>query len=212
MKYLYPFECEKHNLSTIEELNSAIDGNRRDSRNIQSPPGSPPSALNPNFALPFASAFPRNSCFDAVSHKYGVFGFPGMMNPVGVANPSGLLQPAVNKHLLPASDDRNKPNFGMKSTTPTDIFSQSALAAFRTKFLSTLSAAQHFSSANGVPTGPVGNPVPSSANQSASALFGPQNPPSSAALATDMLAQRVALAHNQQLAVMQVCIAVPLNL
>ncbi|XP_023223932.1 LOW QUALITY PROTEIN: AT-rich interactive domain-containing protein 3A-like [Centruroides vittatus] len=32
MKYLYPYECEKEKLSTPEELQSAIDGNRRESR------------------------------------------------------------------------------------------------------------------------------------------------------------------------------------
>ena len=32
MKYLYPYECSKKKLSTPAELQSAIDGNRRDSR------------------------------------------------------------------------------------------------------------------------------------------------------------------------------------
>jgi hypothetical protein len=32
MKYLYPYECEKKNLSTPAELQSAIDGNRREGR------------------------------------------------------------------------------------------------------------------------------------------------------------------------------------
>lgn len=32
MKYLYPYECEKEKLSTPEELQMAIDGNRREGR------------------------------------------------------------------------------------------------------------------------------------------------------------------------------------
>lgn len=32
MKYLYPYECEKKNLSTPSELQAAIDGNRREGR------------------------------------------------------------------------------------------------------------------------------------------------------------------------------------
>ena len=32
MKYLYPYECEKEALSTVAELQSAIDGNRRETR------------------------------------------------------------------------------------------------------------------------------------------------------------------------------------
>ena len=32
MKYLYPYECEKLKLSSLSELQSAIDGNRREGR------------------------------------------------------------------------------------------------------------------------------------------------------------------------------------
>lgn len=32
MKYLYPYECEKKNLSNPAELQAAIDGNRREGR------------------------------------------------------------------------------------------------------------------------------------------------------------------------------------
>jgi len=32
MKYLYPFECEKLKLSTLAELQYAVDGNRREGR------------------------------------------------------------------------------------------------------------------------------------------------------------------------------------
>lgn len=32
MKYLYPYECDKNNLSSPAELQAAIDGNRREGR------------------------------------------------------------------------------------------------------------------------------------------------------------------------------------
>lgn len=32
MKYLYPYECEKEKLSTSDELQQAIDGNRREGK------------------------------------------------------------------------------------------------------------------------------------------------------------------------------------
>ncbi|CBY11305.1 unnamed protein product [Oikopleura dioica] len=32
MKYLYPYECHKENLSTFEDLQNAIDGNKRENR------------------------------------------------------------------------------------------------------------------------------------------------------------------------------------
>lgn len=32
MKYLYPYECDQHHLSTPAELQAAIDGNRREGR------------------------------------------------------------------------------------------------------------------------------------------------------------------------------------
>ena len=32
MKYLYPYECEKLHLSSPQELQAAIDGNRREGR------------------------------------------------------------------------------------------------------------------------------------------------------------------------------------
>uniref|UniRef100_T1KE94 ARID domain-containing protein n=1 Tax=Tetranychus urticae TaxID=32264 RepID=T1KE94_TETUR len=34
MKYLYPYECDRENLSTPEELQQAIDGNRREGRRL----------------------------------------------------------------------------------------------------------------------------------------------------------------------------------
>ena len=37
MKYLYPYECEKQKLSTPQELQAAIDGNRREGRRSSYP-------------------------------------------------------------------------------------------------------------------------------------------------------------------------------
>ncbi|KAK3732906.1 hypothetical protein QZH41_012688, partial [Actinostola sp. cb2023] len=42
MKYLYPYECFKRKLSSPSELQSAIDGNRRDSRRTYGSFGTPP--------------------------------------------------------------------------------------------------------------------------------------------------------------------------
>ncbi|XP_058119861.1 protein dead ringer isoform X2 [Anopheles ziemanni] len=43
MKYLYPYECEKKNLSTPAELQAAIDGNRREGRRSSYGQFDPPS-------------------------------------------------------------------------------------------------------------------------------------------------------------------------
>ncbi|XP_071493544.1 protein dead ringer homolog [Diadema antillarum] len=69
MKYLYPYECEKKNLSSPSELQSAIDGNRREGRrpsyhsphmhsrppslayhglDLHTPTGSPPPTMIPH--------------------------------------------------------------------------------------------------------------------------------------------------------------------
>ena len=52
MKYLYPYECEKENLSTPDELQSAIDGNRREGRrssygHYPDGPFTPPPTMTP---------------------------------------------------------------------------------------------------------------------------------------------------------------------
>ncbi|XP_023244489.1 AT-rich interactive domain-containing protein 3C-like isoform X1 [Centruroides sculpturatus] len=51
MKYLYPYECEKENLSSPSELQMAIDGNRREGRR---------SSLG-QFSLEMLPQVPRNS-------------------------------------------------------------------------------------------------------------------------------------------------------
>lgn len=70
MKYLYPYECEKKGLSSPSELQSAIDGNRREGRrpsyhsphmhprgpslayhhglDLHTPSGSPPPTMIPH--------------------------------------------------------------------------------------------------------------------------------------------------------------------
>ncbi|XP_075239636.1 uncharacterized protein LOC142335157 isoform X2 [Convolutriloba macropyga] len=210
MKYLYPFECEKHNLSTMEELNAAIDGNRRDSRNIQSPPTSPTSAGA--FGMPFHPGFSRPPYgFDAGVNKYGVFGFPGMqgVNPLNFsANQNGLLQAAKSLH---SNEERSKFALGVKPN-PADIFNQSAIAALRAKFLSSISANQYMSNPASVSLHPSAGPnLPGAApGASAASLLGQSsagvassNYPSAAATAADILSQRVALAQSQQMAVMQ---------
>ena len=48
MKYLYPYECHKENLSTFEDLQNAIDGNKRDNRRNN-------ERFEPAFINPFQS-------------------------------------------------------------------------------------------------------------------------------------------------------------
>ena len=95
MKYLYPFECEKLKLSSPAELQSAIDGNRREGRrpsydynytpmpNFMSPhhphmngglPGGLPNGLHGHGGLP--SGIPG--------------GLPGGFNNMPVGLPVGL--------------------------------------------------------------------------------------------------------------------------
>ena len=53
MKYLYPYECEKESLSSLAELQSAIDGNKRETRRpIDEYPSSPFQSFAPFPAIP----------------------------------------------------------------------------------------------------------------------------------------------------------------
>lgn len=71
MKYLYPYECEKLSLSTPNELQAAIDGNRREARRssysfdypmlmgpCSSSGATPSSAGQPIPSNPLGAAFP----------------------------------------------------------------------------------------------------------------------------------------------------------
>lgn len=69
MKYLYPYECEKEKLSSPEELQMAIDGNRREGRRssygqypelTNSPPPPPPGSLR-NHMFGVAAATNNNN-------------------------------------------------------------------------------------------------------------------------------------------------------
>lgn len=60
MKYLYPYECEKRGLSNPNELQAAIDSNRREGRRqpfggslfTYSPNGAPTMLSSPKISLP----------------------------------------------------------------------------------------------------------------------------------------------------------------
>lgn len=63
MKYLYPYECEKRGLSSPEELQAAIDSNRREGRRQSygstlfnySPVGTPTLMASPKLQMPHIS-------------------------------------------------------------------------------------------------------------------------------------------------------------
>ena len=58
MKYLYPYECEKRGLSNPNELQAAIDSNRREGRRqgsslfIYSPNGTPTMLSSTKLSMP----------------------------------------------------------------------------------------------------------------------------------------------------------------
>ncbi len=69
MKYLYPYECEKRGLSNPNELQVAIDSNRREGRRqsfgsslfTYSPNGTPTMLSSPKLSLPpMGIALPSN--------------------------------------------------------------------------------------------------------------------------------------------------------
>jgi len=65
MKYLYPFECEKLKLSTLAELQYAVDGNRREGRRPSyggaGGPGTVPGDFSPGLPPPPPPAMPTTA-------------------------------------------------------------------------------------------------------------------------------------------------------
>nr|CDS27205.1 AT rich interactive domain containing protein [Hymenolepis microstoma] len=107
MKYLYPYECEKLNLSTPNELQAAIDGNRREARRssysfdypmlmgpCSSAGATPNSAGQPIPSNPLGTAFPQSHLSH---HSLLNPGQPLLAPPCSVAQasmlPPGLLLP-----------------------------------------------------------------------------------------------------------------------
>ncbi|KAL7052180.1 hypothetical protein ACKWTF_004803 [Chironomus riparius] len=64
-KYLYPYECEKYNLSSDSELQAAIENNKRD--------GSRRSTSNYNQFSPQSPQTPHHQQLQMVSHTYLLF-------------------------------------------------------------------------------------------------------------------------------------------
>lgn len=69
MKYLYPYECDKRGLSNPNELQAAIDSNRREGRRqgfgsslfTYSPNGTPTMLSSPKLSMPpMGIALPSN--------------------------------------------------------------------------------------------------------------------------------------------------------
>jgi hypothetical protein len=129
MKYLYPFECEKMRLSNPIELQSAIDGNRREGRRSSyasydlSPgppvhPGLPVSqpyhlsaqALSQAHQIAAATARLANGHHHGPPGPphghHGPLGLPGMSPPSPIpahGNGMPLLRPSLPNHLSPSA-------------------------------------------------------------------------------------------------------------
>lgn len=71
MKYLYPYECFKRKLSSPSELQSAIDGNRRDSRRTYGTFGTPPLDTG------YSRGSPPSSMAYSSNHSPGLRPSPG---------------------------------------------------------------------------------------------------------------------------------------
>ncbi|KXJ22676.1 Protein dead ringer-like [Exaiptasia diaphana] len=71
MKYLYPYECFKRKLSSPSELQSAIDGNRRDSRRTYGTFGTPPLDSG------YSRGSPPSSMAYSSNHSPGLRPSPG---------------------------------------------------------------------------------------------------------------------------------------
>lgn len=94
MKYLYPYECAKNNFSRQDELQQAIDGNRREGRRAGSCVGGGANSLANGFA----------------SYLGG---------PVGGANGDGsVAAAAVAAQLAAAAGSANGPQSGHYSASP----------------------------------------------------------------------------------------------
>jgi hypothetical protein len=80
MKYLYPYECAKKNFSTQEELQQAIDGNRRDGR--------------------------RSGAAGLANYNY-LIGEGGMNGLAGVRGEAYSSSPSPNRHLFAPGPNQN---------------------------------------------------------------------------------------------------------
>ncbi|GFW58835.1 transposable element Tcb2 transposase [Trichonephila clavipes] len=89
MKYLYPYECVKEKLSTNEELQAAIDGNRREGRRSSYGPYSELVPAPRNSHQPPLSSHP-SSLSMIPRHMNGHGSNPGLSSGRGSASPLPL--------------------------------------------------------------------------------------------------------------------------
>ncbi|GFY72275.1 protein dead ringer [Trichonephila inaurata madagascariensis] len=89
MKYLYPYECVKEKLSTNEELQAAIDGNRREGRRSSYGPYSELVPAPRNSHQPPLSSHP-SSLSMMPRHMNGHGSNPGLSSGRGSASPLPL--------------------------------------------------------------------------------------------------------------------------
>ncbi|XP_035226458.1 protein dead ringer homolog isoform X1 [Stegodyphus dumicola] len=101
MKYLYAYECEKEKLSTAEELQAAIDGNRREGRRSSYGPYTDIVSANRNSHHPQLSS--HASPLSLVSrHMNGHGSNPGLSSGRGSSSPLPLTYyPPHNSTQLP---------------------------------------------------------------------------------------------------------------
>jgi len=95
MKYLYPFECEKLKLSTLAELQYAVDGNRREGRrpSYGGGPGAVPGDFSP---LPPPPSMPTTAAPPHLLHQ------PSMMPGLAATTPQHLAD-GLNAAALAAA-------------------------------------------------------------------------------------------------------------
>ncbi|CAF2505122.1 unnamed protein product [Rotaria sp. Silwood2] len=167
MKYLYPYECEKLQLSSPGELQAAIEGNRREGRRpsyafeyssppqIMPPPPPPPTSTSAFLASPLAHRpLDPNHGHEAMQHA-AMAAAAALSHPFFLAaaaassrdgNHSSIEQSSTPR--IPSFDDHHHHHNHLQSSSPTSIiptnklFERSSTATKRSLSPSLLSKQQ----------------------------------------------------------------------
>ncbi|XP_033634468.1 protein dead ringer homolog [Asterias rubens] len=97
MKYLYPYECEKRQLSTPSELQSAIDGNRREGRRQVYNNTNAAFGLSPH-SPPLPTMIPHPSVIPLGSRESPEF--DDERDARDMQYPRAFIQPRLSKHPM----------------------------------------------------------------------------------------------------------------